>query len=108
MLFYRGSENDMQRAFGKRKSFRTSSVRRKQQRARPEITIVSSQPMSRHPAFADGKKGSCVPPEAPPSYEEVVKDTAPEVQNYENLHSESKIFLTFWGIFTCFFTFIKF
>ena len=80
----------MQRAIGKRKSFRNSSMRRKQQRARPEITIVSSQPMNRHPAFADGNKGSCVPPEAPPSYEEVLKESVPD-QNQAN--SQSKVFV---------------
>lgn len=29
--------------------------------------------MAHHPAFADGSKGSCVPPEAPPSYDEATK-----------------------------------
>jgi len=42
-------------------------------RKRPEITIVSASPMSQHPAFADGAKGSYIPPEAPPSYDEAIK-----------------------------------
>jgi len=29
--------------------------------------------MSQHPAFADGAKGSYIPPEAPPSYDEAIK-----------------------------------
>ena len=87
VFYHRGSENNVQNAFGKRKSFRTSSFKRKQQRSRPEITIVSSQPMNHHPAFADGNKGSCVPPEAPPSYEEVVKDSTPDNHSFDGYSS---------------------
>ena len=39
--------------------------------------------MNHHPAFADGSKGSCVPPEAPPSYEEVIKESTPNNQRYQ-------------------------
>ena len=54
------------------KSFHKKSRRK----TRPQITIFSSQPMINHPAFMDGNKGSCVPPEAPPSYDEAVKDSS--------------------------------
>ena len=75
MCHHRGSDSEMQMSSSRRKSFRTRSMRKKSRRSRPEITILSSQPMNYHPAFADGSKGSCVPPEAPPSYDEAVKES---------------------------------
>uniref|UniRef100_H2XNR3 Uncharacterized protein n=2 Tax=Ciona intestinalis TaxID=7719 RepID=H2XNR3_CIOIN len=71
----RGSEGEVEMRRRNKPSRRQSTRRSMRRRQRPEITIISSQPMNQHPAFADGAKGSHIPPEAPPSYDEAIKST---------------------------------
>jgi len=66
---------------------RNSKVRRKKsgsRQQRPKITIVSCTPMSRHPAFADGRKGGFIPGDAPPTYDEAMKNASNTAAEYSN------------------------
>ncbi|CAK8686217.1 unnamed protein product [Clavelina lepadiformis] len=84
----RGSDGDNQPSLERRPIPRRSRTQRKsQRRIRPQITIVASQPMREHPAFSDGSKGSCVPPEAPPSYDEAIQNGSTDNASFHNSSS---------------------